>query len=129
MGMQKHFQTLVVEGDRPLSLKENMSGRHNMQEESRIELPCMSWSTSSLLITGVPDVHTICSLLDSLTVVSHSPLLHVSIPLCCSPLHPPFHQMSILLDLQAQKTSSQAYWISEVTRMRRNLYLKLTNNL
>lgn len=30
---------LVVEGDRPLSLKENMTGRRNTQEESRVELP------------------------------------------------------------------------------------------
>src|ERR1700677_1317156 len=52
-------------------------------------VPCTPWSTSSLLISGVPDVHTICSLLDSLTVLSHSPPLHVSIPLCCSSGHGP----------------------------------------
>src|SRR6202453_5284705 len=41
-------------------------------------VPCTHWSTSSLLITGVPDIHTQL-LLDSLTVLLHSPLLYVSI--------------------------------------------------
>jgi hypothetical protein len=42
----------------------------------------MPWSTSSLLITGVPDVlPNLCSLLDSLALCyPHSPLLYVSIP-------------------------------------------------
>jgi hypothetical protein len=42
----------------------------------------MPWSTSSLLITGVPDVlSNLCSLLDSLALhYPHSLLLYVSIP-------------------------------------------------
>jgi hypothetical protein len=41
----------------------------------------MPWSTSSLLITGVPDVHTnLCSCLTNLPcAITHSPLLYVSI--------------------------------------------------
>jgi hypothetical protein len=40
---------------------------------------CTPWSTSSLLITGVSDVHNICSLLDSLTMLLHSHIIYVSI--------------------------------------------------